>query len=451
MTRRAPRVLVIGAGLAGLAAARDLVQRGVQVQVVEARDRVGGRVRTWRDGLSPGHAEAGGEFIDADHDALRSLARDLGLELVRVLRAGFGFAIRHEGRLHCHRTQTAIWRDLRRALAPLQEVWSAAGEDDELMDRVACRSVQRMLRAVDAPPRLEAAVASLRGFFLGDPDTLSIAVLLEQLAQGGDPGTVAMYRLQGGNDRLTDALARALGRRVSLRVAVRAIRQSADGVRVTVESRGGRLDELQADYVIVTAPIPVLLGWTFEPAIPDAQREAFETLIWGAATKVVLKSDTRWWRRPGHPRAYGTNLPIGAVWESSEEQRGAALLTLMGGGRTSAQLRDLAIRRDAASLAHLLDWLGDRRATEARRAATIAAHVSWEDDPLSRGGYAVFTTAFPPSARPWLGRAFGRVIFAGEHTSRRWQGYMNGAVESGQSAARDVVGFHALGLRLSDD
>jgi monoamine oxidase len=445
MTRRAPRVIVIGAGLAGLTAARDLVKGGAQVRVVEARDRVGGRVRTWREAASAAaHAELGGEFIDAGHTAIRQLARELDLDLVRVLRAGFGLAIRHEGRLHVHRTQAGMWRDLRRTLSPMRRILETARDADGLMDRVARLSVQEMLREAAAPQRVRAAACSLRGFFLGDPDTLSAAVLLEQLANGEDPGSVTMYRIRGGNDRLAGALARPLGRSLTLRFEVRAVRQSSSDVRVVAESRDGRLSELDAEYAIVTAPLPVLLTWAFEPALPDAQRRAFESLAYGDATKVVLRSSTPWWRRAGSPRAFGTNLPVGAVWESApeggsaDERPGVALLTLMGGGRASAQLRELTSREDPATFAEALAWLGDRRARDERCLTRSAVQVSWEDDPWARGGYAVFTTAFAPSARPLLSRSFGRVVFAGEHTSRNWQGYMNGAVESGHRAAREV-------------
>jgi monoamine oxidase len=127
---RGVRVLVVGAGLAGLVAARDLLRRGADVQIVEARDRLGGRVWTLRDApLAPFHAEAGGEFIDADQQAIRTLVSELDLELVRVLRDGFGLAIEHDGRLHVHKSQTSTWRDLGAALKPALESWVHAQQD----------------------------------------------------------------------------------------------------------------------------------------------------------------------------------------------------------------------------------------------------------------------------------------------------------------------------------
>src|SRR6185503_2877532 len=160
---------------------------------------------------------------------------------------------------------------------------------------------------------------------------------------------------------------------------------------------------------------------------------AFEALSYGPATKVFLRSDVPWWRRAGRPNAFGTNLPIGAVWESCEEVRGGSDLTLLAGGSASAQLRDLLATEGVAGVMRHLRWLG--RPAPLPRLARV---VSWESDPWARGGYAVFGPGFDPIDEPLLRRPFGRVFFTGEHTSEHWQGFMNGAVESGLRVAADV-------------
>ena len=114
---RGTRVVVVGAGLAGLTAARDLTRRGAEVEVIEARERLGGRVWTLRDDdFSTEPVEAGGEFIDGDHTAIRELARELVVPLVRVVRGGFGLALELVGALKTYPTQTTIWQAFRRAL-----------------------------------------------------------------------------------------------------------------------------------------------------------------------------------------------------------------------------------------------------------------------------------------------------------------------------------------------
>jgi monoamine oxidase len=132
--------------------------------------------------------------------------------------------------------------------------------------------------------------------------------------------------------------------------------------------------------------------------------------------------------------AFSTNLPIGAVWDGAEDQSDIAMLTFLAGGDASARLKARVTADGTPGLMADLRWMG--RADSA--ATMVAPPVSWEDDPWARGGYAVFGPDFDPRLRAILGASHGRVIFAGEHTSERWQGFMNGAVESGLRAAQEV-------------
>jgi monoamine oxidase len=122
------------------------------------------------------------------------------------------------------------------------------------------------------------------------------------------------------------------------------------------------------------------------------------------------------------------------VWDGNEEQKGTSgILTLLAGGSASHQTRELLARGGVAEIVKQLDWLSvDRTQLVTHRV------FSWEDDPWAGGGYAYFSPSYDPSWRTWLARPTGRLLFAGEHTSFRWQGYMNGAVESGLRAAAEV-------------
>jgi monoamine oxidase len=289
------------------------------------------------------------------------------------------------------------------------------------------------------PAAVRAFVEALRGFYLAEPDAVSALVLVEQMLGGEPPGRTRAYRVRGGNDRLIAALARRVERRgrIDLDAAVRAIVQDGRGVRVAVAGGDGRRHQIAADYVVVTLPPPLVRACAFDPPLPTRQHAALGALTMGAATKVSLRFDRPWWRRSGRPRAFGSNLPFGAVWEAGEEQR-AAVLTLLGGASASASLA--ASANDAAELSRMLRVFG----TPTAPGSLIGAAVSWERERWSKGGYAVFGPLFDPRDRRLLSTAHGRVLFAGEHTSERWQGFMNGAVESGQAAARDVIALARL-------
>jgi monoamine oxidase len=428
--------MVVGAGLAGLVAARELMRRGADVTIFEARDRVGGRVWTLRDGAFPPlHAEAGGEFIDAEHEALISLTRTLRVPLRRVLRAGFGLALSNGRRVRVMRSQTIVWRQLQRDLAPAIAAFQAAGSDrtSAAAVEIARQSLAEILDRAQAGGNVRALAEALRGYYLADPDRLSALVIVEQASESGSLGRQKMFRVEGGNDRLAEAIVHDARLTIRFRHAVAAVHQDAESVRLLVEDQHGRRVGVEADFVVCTVPVPVLLEWSFTPPLAGAQRRAFSNLTCGPATKVFLRSDKPWWRRRDRPNAFGTNLPVGAVWESCEEVRGGSDLTLLAGGSSSAQLRALVASEGVPGIMRHLHWLG-RPATLPR----LARVVDWEADPWARGGYVVFGPDFDPLDAPLLRLPFGRVFFAGEHTSENWQGFMNGAVESGLRAATDL-------------
>ncbi|MEQ1870184.1 MAG: NAD(P)/FAD-dependent oxidoreductase [Vicinamibacterales bacterium] len=436
-------VVVAGAGLAGLSAARALVRRGAAVTVVEARQRVGGRVWTVRDGFIDGqHAEAGGDMIDQAHGAIRTLAEELGLPLVRILSKGFAFARPDaRGRVRIIKpTANRGWAHLAHALAPLSHAYRLAERrwDTPIATELASLSVAQWLDDCGADQDLRETARGLRGFFLADPEQLSMLALVDQFST--DLVSERHYRIEGGNDRLPQALAAELGDRVQLGTELLAITHRGKRVRVALKHQREAF-ELQADYMVCTLPASLLRRIPITPSLPARQREAVAKVAYGQGTKTLLQFGRRFWVKPGRPRAFGSALPHGAVWDGNEEQRGPmGILTLLAGGSASEQTADIVDRDGIEGLTRSLDWLGSRDET-----AIASKQVRWEAEPWSRGGYAVFDSTFDPALRAWLALPHGRVFFAGEHTSTTWQGYMNGAVESGQRAAAEVVATHRLG------
>jgi len=431
-------VLVVGAGLAGLSAAVRLRKDGARVTVVEARERVGGRVLTIRDGFAKGqHAEAGGDFIDHEQEDIRRLADEYGLAVRTILRQGFSF-VRHKGRGQIHGRPMKgerAWKPIVDRAKPWIEAYRRAEQrwESAVVRSLAQRSVAQWLDEIDADGNMRAMVRGLRGFFLADPEDLSLLVLIEQLASEA-PGAEPEGRIEGGNDRLPRAMAVELGEAVHLNTTARAVHDNQRSVRVTVERAGGDRTQMNADYVILAVPVTTLRAIEITPDLPTEQAKVFERLRYGRVTKSLLQFDRRFWKRKGRSPAYGTDAPTGAIWDANEEQRGpAGILTLMAGGQASEDTQKILAQERVQGLVHALDWLKPGEAT-----LLHSHHVTWEHDSWAQGGYAYFDPSFDPSWRSWLARPHGRLLFAGEHTSIQWQGYMNGAVESGLRAAAEV-------------
>jgi len=435
-------VFVGGAGLAGLAAARELAAAGATLTVADARGRVGGRVWTIADGFADGqHAEAGGDLIEEQHHALRDLAKELKLTLRRILRGGWGYARPDRaGRITIVRPLASSgWSRLAQAVGGVSEPYRLAEGrwDTPIATDLAARSTASWLDDTNADDDLRATVTGLRSFFLADPDELSLIALVDQYSSD-TPGANAMYRVVGGNQRIATALAHELGDRLQLESEVVAVSQRGQKVRVNIKSRR-RVAQLTCDYAVLTMPASTLRRIPFTPALPAQQHDAIARLKYGRVTRTLLQFDRRFWRSAGRPRAFGTSLPIGALWDGNEEQRGRpGILSVMAGGGASDATQAMSAKAGPRGVADALDWLGARDAT-----LLASRQIVWEQDPFARGGYAFFDPSFDPALRAWLARPCGRLFFAGEHTSIKFQGYMNGAVESGRRAAFEVMATHA--------
>lgn len=437
-------VLVVGAGLAGLVAARDLAAMGASVTVVEARDRVGGRVWTLHGGfVDAQHAEAGGDLVDEGHRAFHDLAAELNLRLVRILSGGFTYARadkRGTTRLVA-RTSARGWERLTRELSPFirDYHWAERRWDSPIAADIARRSVAQWLDTTGADADLRETALALRGFYLGDPDELSLLPVVDQFASPGASSEQKFFRVEGGNDRVAVALAAPLGERLHLQTELLAISQRGGTIRASLRNGRARV-QMQVDAVVMAIPATLLRRVPITPALPVQQHEAIASLRYGRATKTLLQFSERFWRAPGRPRAFGSALSIGAGWEGNEDQRGRpGILSLLAGGSASDATAALLERENVDGIVRALDWLGAKKAT-----LLSWRQVRWEMEPWSRGGYAMFDAGYSPDLRGWLSKPAGRIFFAGEHTSTTGQGYMNGAIESGHRAAAEVRAAHLM-------
>ena len=428
------RVIVVGAGFAGLAAAYELGRAGFEVVVLEARDRIGGRVHTVRDPFEGGqHAEAGGEYVDGAHRVLRAYVRGFGLSLEDVRGGNLRAAAYIRGRRRWW-AELNDWPAIRPFYSRLGELGRRIDLEDpaargaeldeyaasELIDRVGIRGSARLV--------LETLIRDDYGV---EPSELSLlGMVAAENSYDGAGGPIEAWRVRGGNDTLGNELARRSGAEIRLSEPVAAIEREADGVVVT--TAGG--EELEAGWCVLAAPLPALRAIEFEPALPEALAGAVAEMQYARVVKTMVQYRSRFWRRAGWSGDLFTDLPVGNTWEATDRQRGRrGILLAYAAGRTHDRLLEAAAGREPEYTASELN----RVDPGSERLALGGDSFDWAGDPLAGG---CWMQAAPGQVVPYwraVREPVGRIVLAGEHTSTM-PGYMEGALRSGIAAAETI-------------
>lgn len=397
-------VVVVGAGFAGLAAALDLHDAGLSVTVLEARDRVGGRVLSVE--LENGElAELGAEWIMPDDEVLLATVERLGLSAVE---AGIDY-LRREPRGRAAVPMAELDAFLEAADAHL-----AASEADR-------SSMGAMLDAVPGDDRARAvAKARLQGTFASDLDRVAWRAGWHSGRLAAEP---AVYRrMDRGNGSIADAIAGLLP---DVRLGVRAIGVAGRGARVEVETGD---DRIVADAAVVAVPVRLVADLTFDPPLVPEQREAFEVLRMGVASKVAVPL-------AGEPERCAiqcADLPFWFWVADGTDGRPRHVVTSFAGSELPQEPLATAGGDPTAWVRRIADLAPELRPDGA------AVMKVWADDPLARGAYTAWDHP-ALSRRPLFERPHGAIAFAGEHTAGDHSGTMEGALRSGRRAATQVL------------
>jgi monoamine oxidase len=461
--RAAASIGIVGAGLAGLTAAWALNRAGFGPAVFEAGTRLGGRCWSARDVFDEAQvAERGGEFIDSVHTDAIALAKALGLALDDVLEA------------ETDGTNEITWIDGAPYLAQdadrdFAKVWPIVRRHAEAMGEPTYRGASRMARELDrlsVAQWIERHVPGGRASRLGraldqayveemaiETTELSAIVIVSALSAsknghyGAYAGSDQRYHVRGGNDRIVSALAAGLGPaalRLNHRlVAVR--RESARRVELVFDVLGAEFRQ-SFDRVILALPFSTLRDVDLSAAgFRPLKQRAIRELPMGRSTKLQLQFGTRFWNAAG---SNGMIAKERSSWQSSWEvtraQAGASgILNFWSGGAIAVAAGD-GSEADAAGRA-----LADLEAVlpgATQHWNGLVIRNAWDREPFVRGSYAYTPPGWFTSLHGIQAEPEGIVHFAGEHTSMESAGYLNGAIDSGQRAAREVA--KALGARV---
>ncbi len=455
-------VAIIGAGAAGLTAAYRLVRARVPVVIFEGSNRIGGRIHTLdgfitadANGGKPMFCELGGELVDSNHKDLIHLARELGVKIQELKKGDAGVEYYHfEGKNRSEAELIPAFEPLAKQLAQdatgLQDEKKNYTEKARKFDRTSIRAYLHSFRGKVRPwvlRLLDVAYEIEYGRATSEQSSLNLITYLSPDTKKG----FAMYgesdeskRVQGGNSRLVEALHKAIDGKVAMHVRhkLTAISREADGkLRITFATPEGIRQHTFAK-AICTLPFTMLregrVAGLGKLGLSKGKLRAIEEIGYGYNTKAMIAFKGRVWRQasPVNNGSTYTDQSFQACWETSRGQNGACgILTNFLGGKTA--LEATPKERFGKTLAELdtvfpgirADYLGKR----------VMSH--WPKREFMRGSYVCplvgqVTTLNEHCATAELD---GALLFAGEHTSANFPGFMCGAIESGNRVAKEAL------------
>lgn len=451
------RVVVVGAGLAGLAAARRLVADGHDPVVLEARARVGGRTEgAHLDDGTP--LELGGQWLGKGHERMYQLVEELGLETFRTYNDEGEVLVQLRGRTTrmgsqkgaVPRVSPFVLADLAQAAlrferlarrvdveqpwrTPKAEVYDGLTWETWLRRNVRTRAARAYFQlAAEGVWAVEPADVSLLHALFYTRSNADLETLL-----GVDEGA-QQGRVVGGSVLVAERMAAELGERVRLESPVRRIEQHASGVRVHTRDSAGREAGVHEGAAVVVALPPTLAGrLEYAPALPAARDQLVQRFAAGSVIKTYAVYPEPFWRAEGlNGQAASDVGPVKITFDNSPPSGSPGVLMgfIEANEARSWGRRSLPERR-AAVLGCFARYFGDQAARP-----TAYLERDWMAEEYTRGCYGAH---FAPGAWTAFGEAWrapvGRVHWAGAESSPLWNGYMEGAVRSGEAAAAAVV------------
>jgi len=427
-------VIVIGAGAAGLAAARRLAERSMRVILIEARDRIGGRVWSQTTGRSDVVAELGAEFIHGQARETAGLLREAGSAAVEI--RSESWACGENGNLLRDKDDFFV-------AAGIFEQARALGNDE---------SVDDFLRRFASDDTMRDTVAAARtfveGFEAADPRIASAQAIADEWRSGVDSTSARPVRGYAPLFRRLREDCAAAGVRTLLSTVVRAISWQRGEVTIESENIDGKSETVRARAAIVTLPIGVLRHReesrvTFTPDLPAPKHEALAGIVMGEVVKVLLLFRTPFWERLKNGRYaqaaffHCYTQPLAAYW-TQLPMCSNLIVAWAGGPRATALDRMTESQRIELALNGFGALLG--QPAIAKREFERGLTHDWSNDPFARGAYSYIMVGGTDARAKLAAPLENTLFFAGEATSNDGQGgTVNGALETGERAAREAI------------
>lgn len=452
--KRAPVVAIVGGGIAGLYAAYILRNAGIIANIYEASGRTGGRIYTMKNLMGKGtHTELGGEFIDSTHADILRLADDFNLGLIDTqvesetsLKQSLFFI---EGQPVDDATLLnmlapfvpAIQQDVASLSADIS--YTTHTDADIALDNMSLQAYLQHIGITGPLYKLiDVAYTTEYGLDVAQQSAINFLMLIDTSMKDRfrySGFSDERYKIAEGNQSITESLTDLLEGQISLGMELIAIGQKNEGDKVLLQfsETGGKHSTVEADYVILTLPFTILRNVDITYPITANKRRAIQELGYGQNAKFFMQFQKRVWREQGYTGFMFSDSIVQNAWDHTQLQPGeTGGFTVFTGGAASKVMETTKMPDFAAMCMNVLSkaypHISDPN-------PDMLTRFHWPTHPYTKASYTCFAPGQFTTIEGAQREPAGRLYFAGEHCSFEFQGFMNGAAQTGREAAEAVI------------
>lgn len=450
--KTAPRIAIVGAGIAGLNALHTLKKAGYDATVYEASGRTSGRIFSVQNAMGEGTwTEFGAEFIDTSHKDMWDLIREFDLKYLDIAQPSEAKLIKEayffKGKHYTDKDVVAAFQTFASRLKRDQERLPKTIDyqnNNKLARRFDNMSISEYLTSIGAKgwikQLIETAYESEYGLSPQIQSSLNLLLYISPDTEGGHlelyGDSDERYKIRGGNQSIPDALAKKYVNHIELNRSLESIKKTGNAYEMTFS---GLKNAVKADFVIIAMPFTKLRNVDINLQMPQAKWDVINKLGYGVNAKLMLGMTSHFWREQGFSGTVYADNGVSNGWDNAQLQNNdsetAGLSILLGGAA------GLAVGKGSVNHQkdiYLPKWEQIYKGATEQFNGKVA-RMSWVSYPFSLGCYTCYTTGQYTTISGAESMPIGNVFFAGEHCDAEFSGFMNGAAKSGREAAEQIL------------
>ncbi len=442
-------IVIVGAGMAGLNAAYQLQKLGISATIYEAANRTGGRMYTMKNVFGENiTTDIGGEFVDTSHEDIISLAKEFNLDIYDLSKdtltnKTFYFNNTSYSEIELAAALQPFVQQILADIISLPEIknYTTAA----VIEKYDRQSVAGYIKSLGIDGWLYHFLCTVftSEFGIESTEQSALNFLIMFVAPLDAENKYQLFgkehevmKIKGGSQQLTNALTGNLKNTIKLQHQLTGIKAKNNQTVLSFLNNGKQVSVV-ADFVLLTLAFTKLKTISFDVQMPPEKRKCIDKLSYGNSSKFIMGFKEKPWRNMGKQGYTFTDEAFGTGWDSSQLQSNtSSSFTVFGGGNYSVAINNKKEQALSKDYTAALDKIYP---------GAVAAYTSknlkfcWENSPISKAGYSCYKVGQYSTIAGWEAVNIGNIYFAGEHTSREFQGYMNGAAETGRSAAENIA------------